>query len=119
MNYRSYKFQCLGKTQAGIRCKKTFLTGNISSEITCDKHRDQQVNFQYSDLDVNSPPREVMSLIACFIDDSKDFNSFARSCKAAAKACSLLQVEKKEKFSYIGDFNVKYLPNGLVHKFGT
>ena len=109
------RFQCLGKTQKGTRCKTMFLTSNYSTVLTCTKHKDQNVTFQYSELGIGDW-KDVASVIASHIDDPKTFQTFASVCRSTAKACHDIQDKKKYQFShikhYMGGYHYRFLPNG-------
>lgn len=100
-------FQCLGKTSRGERCRKTFITTNWSKTLTCTTHRNQIVNFQYSNLKTPCNLHDVAGLIANLICDPKTFATFAKICLSTAKACSALQTVKK------AHFRIKKKMNGI------
>ena len=112
------KFRCLGKNKNGSRCNNKFLTNNWTKELTCTKHKDQKVDFQYSPLKYPCPLRDVAYLIAKEIDDPVTFANFAKVCLTTAKCCHRLQDDKKKEFSQIKDYyghQMRFLPNGDIY----
>ena len=114
------RFQCLGKNKNGSRCKNKFLTSSYSTLLTCSRHSDQDVTFQYGDLSPNSF-KDVAKLISMYIDDPKTFSSFAAVCRSTAKACHSIQDEKKREFAKVeNSYGIEYfeyftLPNGSIY----
>lgn len=109
-------FQCLGKTGKGERCKNTFVTSKWSNTLVCHYHKNQKVDFTYSSLKTFCKMKDVAYLIAKEIHDPQTFGIFAKLCKSTAKACHLLQEEKKDEFKCFEYFWFNHgnyiLPNG-------
>lgn len=113
------RFQCLGVNKNGQRCNNKFLTSKYSEELTCSKHKEQNVSFKYSSVKDFSKLHDIAKLIAIHINDPETFSDFSKVCLSTAKACHVLQDIKKKQFSQEKEINgvkMLVLPSGRIYK---
>lgn len=116
-----YHIRCLGKNKNGSRCKKTFLSCKFSQVLTCDRHKDQKVDFVYGNIEVGGF-KDVAKLIANYIDDPATFRAFSMTCRSAAKACHDNDIQKRKRLEFskrqgtagILSLTLMVLPNGVI-----
>lgn len=109
------RFQCLGRTKKGQRCRNMFLTNPYSKALVCSTHSDQKPEIQLSPISVKAMGVDVAKIIASLLDDPTTFANWARTCKSAANACHRLQEDKKKQFAkreVYGLGTILVLPNG-------